>query len=77
VTGVYEGGLKIWECSFDLASFVYSDIDVQNSKVLELGCGAGLPAIVAGLLGAVQTDFQVENIKNRPWSQSYDRERYG
>jgi predicted nicotinamide N-methyase len=48
VTGVYEGGLKIWECSFDL----------------ELGCGAGLPAIVAGLLGAVQTDFQVGNIKN-------------
>jgi predicted nicotinamide N-methyase len=28
-------------------------------KVLELGCGAGIPGIVAGLLGAKQVDFQV------------------
>jgi hypothetical protein len=23
VSGVYEGGLKVWECSFDLADYVY------------------------------------------------------
>ena len=59
VTGVYEGGLKIWECSIDLAAFVASGVDFQNLNVLELGCGAGLPAIVAGQLGATKTDFQV------------------
>ena len=60
MTGVYEGGLKIWECSIDLASFVASGIDVKSLNVLELGCGAGLPGIVAGQLGATRTDFQVK-----------------
>ena len=56
---MYEGGLKIWECSIDLASFVASDVNVKNCNVIELGCGAGLPGIVAALNGASRTDFQV------------------
>ena len=63
VTGVYEGGLKIWECSIDLATFLTSSIDFdvvgKKAKVLELGCGAGIPGIVAKHLGAEQVDFQV------------------
>ncbi len=23
VSGVYEGGLKVWECSFDLVDYIY------------------------------------------------------
>ena len=59
VAGVYEGGLKIWECSLDLATFVATNVNVEKCNVIELGCGAALPAIVAALRGAARTDFQV------------------
>ena len=64
VTGVYEGGLKIWECSIDLASFLTDqndDIGMSKLKVLELGCGAGIPGIVMAILGAGANEvhFQV------------------
>ena len=50
---VYEGGLKIWECTWDLIDYLASlEIDFQQKNVLELGCGAGLPAIYLGLRGA-------------------------
>mmetsp|Transcript_38476 Transcript_38476/g.93084 ORF Transcript_38476/g.93084 Transcript_38476/m.93084 type:complete len:329 (+) Transcript_38476:78-1064(+) len=43
VPGVYEGGLKVWECSIDLCRYlVENSIDIQG-HVLELGCGQGLP----------------------------------
>ncbi|XP_008558586.2 histidine protein methyltransferase 1 homolog [Microplitis demolitor] len=43
---VYEGGLKIWECSFDLIKYLnHQDIDFKNLKVLDLGCGAGIVGI--------------------------------
>jgi len=61
VTGIYEGGLKIWECSIDLATYIASKIDVKDLCVLELGCGAGLPGIVAGVQGAREVHFQVES----------------
>ena len=56
---MYEGGLKIWECSLDLATFVATNVNVEKCNVIELGCGAALPAIVAALRGAARTDFQV------------------
>ena len=57
--GVYEGGLKVWECSIDLVSFMRSreGLAVLSSalspgaadrvppSVLELGCGHALPAV--------------------------------
>ena len=46
VSGVYEGGLKIWECSLDLVDYIAVNKHlVQGKRVLELGCGQALPAI--------------------------------
>ena len=48
-----------------MATFLTSsaDFDVvgvgKEAKVLELGCGAGIPGIVAKQLGAEHVDFQV------------------
>eukprot|EP00536_Pseudo-nitzschia_multiseries_P013852 jgi/Psemu1/36680/gm1.36680_g len=45
VPGVYEGGLKVWECSLDMCRYFLShDINIEG-HVLELGCGHGLPGI--------------------------------
>ncbi|XP_072179368.1 histidine protein methyltransferase 1 homolog [Diadema setosum] len=45
---VYEGGLKVWECSLDLVTFLEEEsIPLSNQFVLELGCGTGLPGIYA------------------------------
>lgn len=46
--GVYEGGLKVWECSLDLCRYLAAHCEelLTNgaTNVLELGCGHGLPA---------------------------------
>lgn len=52
-TGSYEGGFKVWECSKDLMTFIYANIDTillncaeqKSLKILELGAGACLPSI--------------------------------
>uniref|UniRef100_A0A914MA04 protein-histidine N-methyltransferase n=1 Tax=Meloidogyne incognita TaxID=6306 RepID=A0A914MA04_MELIC len=54
---VYEGGLKIWECSLDLCYFIDS-MSFEGFNVLELGCGAGLPSILAALNGASSLTLQ-------------------
>lgn len=43
----YEGGLKTWECSIDLLSFLKEEENIKFdvSNVLEVGCGSGLPGI--------------------------------
>ena len=45
VPGVYEGGLKVWECSIDLCRYFLSRNVVMEGYVLELGCGHALPGI--------------------------------
>ncbi|XP_014665437.1 PREDICTED: histidine protein methyltransferase 1 homolog [Priapulus caudatus] len=60
---VYEGGLKIWECSLDLVEYLASsDVDFAGANVLELGCGAALPGIHALGQGAsvVFQDYNAE-----------------
>jgi len=54
VSGVYEGGLKIWECSEDLVEFLHDNKagNLTGLKVLELGCGAALPGIYCFTEGA-------------------------
>ncbi|XP_034950987.1 histidine protein methyltransferase 1 homolog isoform X2 [Chelonus insularis] len=52
IPAIYEGGLKIWECSYDLGKYFYSqNIFCKNSKVLDLGCGTGIIGILALLKG--------------------------
>ncbi|KAJ6598449.1 hypothetical protein DFH09DRAFT_1131795 [Mycena vulgaris] len=50
VPGVYEGGLKTWECSLDLVDYLDGLEDSDNSyfcgkRILEVGCGTGIPSV--------------------------------
>ncbi|PIA16622.1 hypothetical protein COEREDRAFT_62059 [Coemansia reversa NRRL 1564] len=50
IRGVYEGGLKTWECSLDLLEYLAEHGGslgrlANNLHVLELGCGTGLPSL--------------------------------
>ncbi|KAI0824883.1 hypothetical protein BC628DRAFT_1410654 [Trametes gibbosa] len=51
VPGVYEGGLKTWECSLDLVECLDSihgaDLasSLANKRVVELGCGTAIPSL--------------------------------
>jgi predicted nicotinamide N-methyase len=69
VSGVYEGGLKLWECSIDLAKhIVLSQENFKSKRVLELGCGQGLPGIAALKYGqgsqVVFQDYNEEVVEN-------------
>lgn len=60
ISGVYEGGYKIWESSVDLASYILTNADSMNlsqSSVLELGCGHGLPGLAALHMGCKHITF--------------------
>ena len=62
VSGIYEGGLKIWECAFDLTEYMAeSRFHFQGLRVLELGCGVGLPGLLALVSGAACVHFQDYN----------------
>lgn len=63
VPGRYEGGLKLWEGSLDLVKALQSEVQggrliLTGKRVLELGCGHGLPGIFTGLEGAAVVHFQ-------------------
>ncbi|NWI09506.1 MET18 methyltransferase, partial [Crypturellus soui] len=62
VPGAYEGGLKIWECTFDLLDYC-SETEMQftDKTVLDLGCGAGLLGIAALRGKAKEVHFQDYN----------------
>ncbi|XP_032666016.1 histidine protein methyltransferase 1 homolog isoform X2 [Odontomachus brunneus] len=50
----YEGGLKIWECTFDLGKYILKEeIELKDKLVLDLGCGAGLTGILALLKNSI------------------------
>ncbi|CAI4229094.1 unnamed protein product [Auanema sp. JU1783] len=58
-THVYEGGFKVWECSIDLCNLIEQNKDtIKDKTVIELGCGAGLPGILASIVGAKHVTFQ-------------------
>ncbi|MEE6471010.1 hypothetical protein FKM82_009146 [Ascaphus truei] len=62
ISGVYEGGMKIWECTFDLIKyFEDEDVHFDGKRVLDLGCGAGLLGIVALKRNAKEVHFQDYN----------------
>jgi 2-polyprenyl-3-methyl-5-hydroxy-6-metoxy-1,4-benzoquinol methylase len=60
ISGVYEGGLKVWECTFDMLDFL-AKYPVQGKTVMELGCGQGLPAIFCAMNGAKKVCMQDYN----------------
>ncbi|KAI0682932.1 hypothetical protein BC835DRAFT_1516007 [Cytidiella melzeri] len=48
VPGVYEGGLKTWECSVDLAAYLHDSHaldELFDVRILELGCGTAIPSM--------------------------------
>lgn len=51
ISGVYEGGLKTWECSLDLVSYLdrlgdsFPDEHLRGKRVLEVGCGTAVPSL--------------------------------
>ena len=48
--GVYEGGFKVWEGSVDLVRHLKkNNVEMQGKRVIELGCGHGLPGIYAAM----------------------------
>jgi len=69
VKNVYEGGMKIWECSIDLVKYLSETVaDLHGKKVLELGCGAALPGLFClknGLISDLHLqDFNPEVIEH-------------
>ncbi|KAJ8248397.1 hypothetical protein GJAV_G00241600 [Gymnothorax javanicus] len=62
ISGVYEGGLKVWECTYDLLEFLEDEgVGFSGKRVLDLGCGAGLLGILALKRGAQEVHFQDYN----------------
>lgn len=63
VSGVYEGGFKIWECTQDLLNLITCDeVTVKGKSVVDVGCGSGLLGIKCLLEGANQVVLQDFNI---------------
>ncbi|XP_070169129.1 histidine protein methyltransferase 1 homolog isoform X3 [Polyergus mexicanus] len=57
----YEGGLKVWECTFDLGQYILEkQIELKDKLVMDLGCGAGLIGLIA-LLKSSTVHFQDYN----------------
>ena len=59
----------MWECSFDLVDYIYANPadTAKGKRVLELGCGQGLPGIAAlknGCLSCTFHDYNSEVIEN-------------
>ncbi|BDA46890.1 Histidine protein methyltransferase 1 homolog [Coccomyxa sp. Obi] len=72
IPGKYEGGFKLWECAIDLARFMCQHFRIEDfdqhaypqlpglPRVLELGCGQGIPGILVLKAGA-EVHFQDYN----------------
>lgn len=70
----YEGGLKLWECSLDLAEFLIDEASngrlSSGASILELGCGHAVPSIVAVKLGFREIwccDYNRDVLVNVTW----------
>lgn len=55
---LFSGGLKIWECTHDLIKYLITNkrnIILENTNVLDLGCGSGILGIYTFINGASVT----------------------
>ncbi|CAN6624965.1 histidine protein methyltransferase 1 [Trichomonascus vanleenenianus] len=42
----YEGGLKVWDCSYDMLNVLSTEtLPTPGTSIVELGCGAALPSL--------------------------------
>lgn len=75
IPGHYEGGFKIWECTYDLANTIVKSSNVLScspKRILELGCGHGVPGILASkvfddISEIVFSDFNSEVLQMTTW----------
>eukprot|EP01039_Chlorochromonas_danica_P002149 gene2149-2344_t len=74
IPGVYGGGKVVWECSVDLALYLFHHHSAlglsSDSRILELGCGHGLPGIAMLLNGyehVTFTDLNNDVIEDFTW----------
>lgn len=72
VKGVYEGGFKLWECARDMMQVMeelrlQGALTVRGARVLEAGCGVGLPAALALQLGCAELVLQDYNAAVLCW----------
>jgi len=59
ISGTYEGGFKLWECTLDLLEYLNNNtMYCKDKSVLDLGCGTGLLGIFTLISGARNVDFQ-------------------
>ena len=66
VPDVYEGGFKLWEGARDLLEVLHDlshcgELTIAGARILEAGCGAGLPGAYAMRLGARSVVMQDYN----------------
>lgn len=60
VSGVYEGGFKVWECAVDMVEFLNNEWTdkLHGKRVADIGCGHGFPGIFCLQKGASFVAFQ-------------------
>ncbi|CAG9807320.1 unnamed protein product [Chironomus riparius] len=66
ISGVYEGGYKIWECTQDLVDYFTENsesIDFAGKAVCDLGCSAGIAGLLALIKDAKAVHFQDYNLE--------------
>lgn len=88
VPRVYEGGLRVWECSLDLVAFLHAhwerlglDTHRESPRCLELGCGHGLPGVFVlqqpGCWEVCFADFNEDVLRRVTWPNVLMNSRHG
>ncbi|XP_011344983.1 histidine protein methyltransferase 1 homolog isoform X2 [Ooceraea biroi] len=67
VPAKYEGGLKVWECTYDLGRYIVQEgLELKDKLVMDLGCGVGLVGLIALLKGSTVhfQDYNAEVLRS-------------
>ena len=51
----------MWECGIDLMDYLIENVSIEGNRVLELGCGHGIPGIYCAKESATEVVFQDYN----------------
>ena len=66
IKNIYEGGFKLWECTYDLLELMFDnkiEFNLSGKNIMDLGCGHGLLGILSLCLGASTVTFQDFNLE--------------